>query len=319
MGLFQTHQLVGLLLAIVLFFSFVFVPISDEHPDANRMLAVAAFTACFWVFEVIPLPAASLLPMGLIPLVGVSSSPTVAESYFNWVQMLVVAILIMNTAFEKVELLDRLGLVALSRIGVGNPAIVLAMFCGIAWSASMFFSVTATTGLLAPLALTIVDTARRQVTDKGGTARDLEHCERFGVGLLLGICCSSTAGGLATLIGSPPNMVLAGQDVIEGQIDFVTYMSFGMPVSFTLECIIYGIAYTGFVKGVQVELDDTELHASLAKLGPLTRDEKGARRPHPNQACDPPRLSSSSAAPAPSASGPPRSWLSSRLPILAQL
>ena len=275
LGIFQLHNLIGLVLAIILFFSFVFVQISDEHPKANRMLAVTAFTACFWVFEVIPLPAASLIPMALMPFTGIDSTERVAGSYFNGVQMLVIAILIMNTAFEKVKLLDRLGLVALSQVGVSNPALVLAMFCFIAWAASMFCSVVAVSGLLAPLAINIADAARRQVTDKGGTARDLEHCERFCTGLLLGICCSCSAGGLATLIGSPPNLVLAGQDVIEGQIDFAVYLAFAMPVSITLVSIIYGVIYLGLVRGVQVELESTEIRASLAKLGPLNRDEKG--------------------------------------------
>ena len=277
LGMFQGYQLFGLVLAVVLATTFGNLDISTEHPLANRMLAITSFVACFWVFEVLPLSISSLLPMVLLPMANVSSSAAVAQSYFNWVQMLVIGILIINVAFDKVKLLNRLGLLTLCGVGVGNPALVLAVFCGFSWFASMFFSVTSTTALLTPLACTIVDTARRQVTARGGKGRDLEHCERLSTGLLLAICCSSTAGGVGTIIGTPPNSVLAGQDIVAGKIDFVSWLSFGLPVSTLLVILIFVVTYFTFIRGVQVELDDADLRAALEALGPLNRDEKGTR------------------------------------------
>jgi hypothetical protein len=83
-ALFETRQLIGIGLALVLSVTFGLIPLSEEHPKAHLMLAVGAFVATFWVFEVLPLPISGILPLVLMPIAGVADGNEVASWFWTW-------------------------------------------------------------------------------------------------------------------------------------------------------------------------------------------------------------------------------------------
>lgn len=274
--LFEKRHIIGMVVATTLAAIAGSTPLSDEWPQAHTMLAIGAFVACFWVFEVLPLAVGGMLPWVLIPAANLASSAQVANWSFGWLQVMMIGAFLVNAAIEHVNLHTRIATAVLVRVGVDSPTVVLAVFMMLAWVLSMIISNTATTVMLSPLAIGIIETAAEKVAassaaDKEGRLRSLE---RFSNGLLLGICYGATAGGLGTLIGSAPNLVLAQQPIMANQIDFVNYMAFGLPVSTVVGLIAFSVLHLSFLRGVSVELGDEMLRTKLAELGPMSSDEK---------------------------------------------
>ena len=164
-----------------------------------------------------------------------------------------------------------------------RPWVVLMTFMGLAWILSMFCSNTATTVMLVPFARSLLDTAKVQVQASIDESRNpnakemgmgkLAALRRFELGVLLGICYAATVGGIATLIGTAPNGVLAGQPILAGQVDFANWFAFAFPISLFMILVVYLTLYVMYIHGVTISLDATELSAARDALGPLTRDE----------------------------------------------
>jgi len=131
---------------------FMFLEVSDEEPQSNDMIAILCLVATFWVFEVLPLPVTSLLPLVLMPFAGIMSSKAASASYWGWVQMLFLGAFIVDIAIEQVNLHRRIALAFLMKVGVGYPAITALAFGTVSYSMSMWCSNTATTMMLTPFA-----------------------------------------------------------------------------------------------------------------------------------------------------------------------
>ena len=279
-GVFEPKQLVGLAVATILCIVFASIPLSDDAccKKAHTMLGIGAFVCSFWVFEVLPLPVSSLLPIVMMPLAGITTSAKTATFFWDWLQMMMIGAFLVNAAIEQSNLHMRVALTALTAAKVSSPTQVLLVFMFLAWFLSMVVSNTATTVMLCPLAIGILETSRElieaRVTAPIEKEARLESLNRFQNGLLLGICYSATAGGLGTIIGSAPNFVLIGMDIIADQIDFVTWMMFGLPVSIVVLLLVFLVLYFSFLHGSSVEMDCSVLDKKKAELGPMSRDEK---------------------------------------------
>ncbi|CAE8630340.1 unnamed protein product [Polarella glacialis] len=158
-GIFGKTQLLGLFLGLLMALVSVSWQFAPERPLANRMLAVTLFVASCWVFEVLPLPVTSLLPMALIPFSGIKSSEEVAQSYWNWISMLFVGAFVVDAAIEHVELPKRVALNMLAKVGVSRPWAVMATFLFLSYALSMFCSNVATALMLVPFATALLDAA----------------------------------------------------------------------------------------------------------------------------------------------------------------
>ena len=143
-GVFDTKQLVGLVVATVLCTVFASIPLSDDAccEKAHTALAIGAFVCSFWVFEVLPLPVSSLLPMVMAPLAGIATSPEIASFFWDWLQMMMIGAFLVNAAIEQSNLHMRVALTALTAAKVSSPVQVLLVFMFLAWFLSMVVSNT---------------------------------------------------------------------------------------------------------------------------------------------------------------------------------
>jgi solute carrier family 13 (sodium-dependent dicarboxylate transporter), member 2/3/5 len=184
--------------------------------DAAWAAATAGLCATWWVLEPIPIPATSLVPLVALPLTGVVPHDQVARSYGDWIILLLLGGFILSTAVERSGAHRRLAFGMVRLTGGKGRRLVLGFMLASA-VCSMWISNTATTLMLLPVAIAVV----KEVGDK-----------RLAIPLLLGIAYSASIGGLATPIGTPPNVIFMG--MYEGetgvQVSFIEWMGIGLPV-----------------------------------------------------------------------------------------
>jgi len=259
----------GLIVGIILYFVCITLELDEAYPKANDMLALTVLVSIFWIFEVLPLPATALIPVVLMPFSGISSSTVASTSYWGWVQMLFLGAFLVDIAVEHVDLHKRIALKVLLKVGVKRPWVVVLAFMMISYFLSMWCSNTATAVMLVPFATGLIESAAS--TCEGEAAR--ASSRKFAVSVLLAIAYGSSCGGMATLIGTPPNGVLAGLDVVKGQIGAIEWFRFAFPVSVLVVAIAFLTICFCSLRGVSLELDEAVVRSAHRDLGPFNRDE----------------------------------------------
>ena len=191
-------------------------------PAARAVAAVAAWMALWWMFEVVPLAVTALLPIPLFPLLGVSSAADVTRSYAHHLVFLFLGGFMIALAMERWRLHRRLALQIVLQVGGGPRRLVLGFMLATAFL-SMWISNTATTMMMVTIGMALL---HQQQED--GVA-----CEGLGPALMLGIAYAASIGGIATLIGTPPNAILAGvtETQLGMEISFYKWMLFALPLS----------------------------------------------------------------------------------------
>jgi solute carrier family 13 (sodium-dependent dicarboxylate transporter), member 2/3/5 len=193
---------------------------------AWRTTAVAALMAVWWVTEAIPIPATALVPLVLFPVIGVRPIGEVAPAYANPVIFLFMGGFVLALAMERCDLHRRIALRVVRFVGMKPHLLILGFMVATAFL-SMWVSNTATTVMMLPIALSVVHLVRsREVREQTAAERNL------GLGLMLGVAYASSIGGLATLIGTPPNALLAAfmLETYGVQIGFAEWMLVGVPL-----------------------------------------------------------------------------------------
>jgi len=187
----------GFALGLVVFFAILlFVNLVPEKPAATATLAVAMLMAVWWVFEVAPLGITALLPVFLYPLLGIMNGKTVSSVYFNDIIFLFVGGFIVAIAMQRWNLHRRIAIRILMFTGTSPLKILLGFMLATAFL-SMWISNTATTMMMIPILLSIIEELSETM--------DKKSADKFTVGLLLGVAYSASIGGVATLVGTPPN------------------------------------------------------------------------------------------------------------------
>ncbi len=199
-------------------------PPASMEPAAWKVSAIAVLMATWWITEAIPLSATALLPLLLLPLLDIMPIERAAAPYANPVIFLFLGGFIIAAALQKSGLHLRIALNIL-RIGGIEPRRVIGAFMVTTAFLSLWVSNTATVAMMLPLALSVITVVEQQHTS---TKRDLS----FAPVLLLGLAYAANIGGLGTLIGSPPNALLAGflATTWSIQISFLDWMLVGIPV-----------------------------------------------------------------------------------------
>lgn len=202
----------------------------------RRCLAVAAWMAAWWITEAIPVSATALLPLVLLPGLGITTAKAAAAQYADEIIFLFMGGFILGIAMERSGLHKRLALGTLSVVGTRPPMMVAGVMAATACM-SMWVSNTATTIMMLPIATSVIAMTERLAG--AGTDRARWHpadVERFGLCMLLGIAYAASIGGLATPIGSPPNGVfLQSAELLLGkQIGFSDWMMIGLPLAIIL-------------------------------------------------------------------------------------
>jgi sodium-dependent dicarboxylate transporter 2/3/5 len=241
-------------------------------PAGARTLGCAFLMAAWWIGSRLPLAVPSLVPLAAFPLLGITDSKTVAAPYADRMVMLLLCGFLLALAVEKWNLHRRIALSVLVTFGKG-PISLSAAVMGIAAVLSMWISNTATTLMMLPIVAALVTQAAAQNEDR-------EANRRFGLLLLLGLAYAASIGGMATPVGTPPNLIFAGQfaesfpDLPE--ITFIDWMRIGVPVAAVMLVLAWGLL--NFVllpvrKGYRLG-DRSALRKQLSGLGRWTTAEK---------------------------------------------
>lgn len=239
---------------------------------AWKTASIGAWMAIWWVTEAVPISATALLPLVLFPIFGIIGINEAAAPYANPVIFLFFGGFILAAAFERTGLHRRLALSLLSAVGT-RPDRIVGGFMLAGGIISMWVSNTATVLMLLPLVNSLLHrvdlrlpptTASRSVSD-------------FEKALLLGIAYAATIGGLGTLVGTPPNALLAGflAQTHNVRVSFLDFMLIGGPI------VVIGLPITWFVltrvvyrmRGADTPIDSAMVAAERRRLGPASRQE----------------------------------------------
>lgn len=260
---------VGLLLGPLLFCLLFLIPLPEGmSPNARAVAAITVLMAVWWISEAIPMAATALLPIVLFPVLGVMSTASTTSSYANHLIYLFLGGFLIAMAMQKWNLHRRIALQTIRIVGVSPSRTVLGFMLATAFL-SMWISNTATAMMMLPIGLAVISSQ---------SAGDNTVDQSFAAALMLGIAYAASIGGVATLIGTPPNAILAGvlEKMSGTTIGFADWLLFAFPLSALMLALAWlyltRVAYPGkrAGNGQTREL----IVQQLRELGPLSRQEK---------------------------------------------
>jgi len=270
----ETYQIVGRILGPGIFVVMLF---ADQwqgvmSTEAWRVAAVGMWMAVWWATEAIPVPVTAFLPIIIFEPLGISSIRDAAVPYANPIIYLFLGGFMMALAIERWELHRRIALAILDRTGTDGKRLI-GGFMLVCAGLSMWMTNTATTMMLLPIVLSVIGVIRDNVPD---LSEQQQH--DFQIAMLLGLAYSASIGGLATLIGTPPNALLVGfmAENYGIEISFARWMLVGIPVSAVMLPIAW-IALTKFLFPVNIPASDAvrdHLHQLREELGAMTTPER---------------------------------------------
>jgi sodium-dependent dicarboxylate transporter 2/3/5 len=264
--------LLGPLLFILLL---IIIPEGFISANAYKVLALAGWIICWWVTEAVPFPVTALLPLILFPLSGVMPMSQSAVPYANPIIFLFMGGFFIALALEKHRLHERIALNLIKLTGTSGNGIILGFMMATAFI-SMWISNTATAMMMMPIALSVV---KLIIPNKDEIRDGLVTAERnFALGLMLVVGYAATLGGLATIIGTPPNVVFVGllNDFNGQKISFGQWMLVGVPVALVLltsnYLIVTRILFPNKID--KIKGSDELIKNKLSDLGSLRKEEK---------------------------------------------
>ena len=210
--------------------------------SASITLGIALWTALWWIFEAVPIPVASLLPLSLLPLFGILEPKVVGEKYGHPLVLLLLGGFLLSKAMEKSGAHRRIALMMVNACPPGEKFLILGFMVATAFL-SMWISNTATTLMMLPMAMAVIQNSRS---------------EALKVPLLLGIAFAANVGGIGTPIGTPPNLVMMGayKDLGHPELSFTEWMKFGVPVTVTMVLFIWLWLSRGITGKERIALPD---------------------------------------------------------------
>lgn len=261
----------GLLAGIIIFIIFYITGSPEDIPEtAWSTSAIALMMAVFWITEALPISATALLPVIFLPLLGVSNVKTVTASYAHPLVFLFLGGFILAQSLQKWNLHKRIALNIIKFIGFNPQGIILGFMISAAFL-SMWISNTATALMMLPIAL-----SASQVIENTSGAEE-KDINNFSIVLMLSIAYACSLGGVATLIGTPPNALMAAymQENYNVNIGFAQWMLVGVPFSIIAIPIAY-LLLTKLIYPVKLKLISQVdiISQELMKLGPASKQEK---------------------------------------------
>lgn len=237
--------------------------------EAYHVLAGTLWISIWWVTEAVPLAATALVPIIVFPLTGALDITETTSSFGHKYIFLYLGGFIIAIAIEKWHLHKRIALYIINIIGSNISRIILGFMMATAFL-SMWISNTATSVMMLPIGMAIVSQFKKDTGDLIG--------DSFGKALMLAIAYSASIGGVATLIGTPPNLVLAGilEELYGVKITFMQWVSFGFPVSAILVFICWKYLTKSAFNFDKVEFPGgkEEISRMLHALGRISFEEK---------------------------------------------
>ncbi len=267
----SNFKLIALLLGPIVAFLFLFIPEpAGMDKEAWTLIALILWMVIWWLSEAVPIPVTALIPIPLMPLLGIGDMKDVASQYSNPIIFLFLGGFMMASAMQKWGLHKRIALKIVSLVGT-NPTKVIGGFMLATAFLSMWISNTSATIMMYAVALSVIDFVARKTKDE-------KVLRSFGVALMLGIAYSGTIGGVGTLIGTPPNALLASylSSSYGIKIDFFTWMTFGIPIVVLMLPLAWVLLTKLIFPTGQLNIGNinTLINEELKQLGSITKPEK---------------------------------------------
>ncbi|TAJ45477.1 SLC13 family permease [Methanofollis fontis] len=270
---------IGKVLGALVFLVLVFAPISEDiiPVPARYVAAVTLLMIIWWITEAIPLEATALLPVVLFPLLGVLSPTEATAPYADKIIFLFMGGFIIAMSMQRWGLHRRIALNIINVVGTSPRRLILGFMIATAFL-SMWLSNTATAMMMIPIAIAIIATVIPNATTH---LKDMTEEQRhFSEALVISIAYAANIGGIATLIGTPPNGIFVAQMKTlfpaAPAIDFFSWMKFGVPlvaifIPVTWLWLTYG-SYRHLPAKISHARDIIDHH--IENIGPMTRGER---------------------------------------------
>ncbi len=234
--------------------------------------------AGWWLTEALPLAATALLPLALLPLLGVSTLRSAATGYADEIIFLFLGGFLLGRGFEKSGLHRRVALLTLKAVGVRPGAVIAGVMLATAVISS-WVSNTATAIMMLPIAVSLIGFVEHSIAsnkqDQSGW--DEEQVSKFSIALLLGLAYAASIGGIGTLIGTPPNMQFAtnAREVTGEAFPFARWMLVGVPMVLLLLPMAWGLLVLVLyrVKAKRIPGGREFVRGEVKKLGALRLPE----------------------------------------------
>jgi sodium-dependent dicarboxylate transporter 2/3/5 len=258
----------GLFIGILVFFVVLLLPTpSGMSYEAKSVAAIVLMMSIWWVTEAIPIYATALVPLALYPLLLILPAKETVDNYSHNHIFMMMGGFFLGKAIESQNLHKRIALVIINIFGISRKRILLSMMFATSFLSMWIANVTAVV-MMFPIALSII------------TKEEEENSENssFGTAIMLGIAYSATIGGLATLIGTPTNLILVG--VMEKlfpdapPISFMGWLKIGLPVFIVFFPVFYFFLARYFKVSGNLSNNDTIIKDELKGLGKIKRGEK---------------------------------------------
>jgi sodium-dependent dicarboxylate transporter 2/3/5 len=222
-----TYQKVGVLLGPAVAVVMLATGPPETLPqDGWNTAAMGLLMAIWWATEAVPIAVTALLPLVFFPLLGIADIDRAAAPFANKVIFLFLGGFVIALAMQRWNLHHRIALTVLQHAGRNGRTLVGGFMLACAML-SMWVSNTSTTMMMLPIAISVIEVIRRSVP--GQTEKDSAH---FCLALLLGVAYAASIGGLATLVGSPPNAMMAAflRENYAIEVDFAHWLLVGLPL-----------------------------------------------------------------------------------------
>jgi sodium-dependent dicarboxylate transporter 2/3/5 len=259
-------QILGPLLAVLIW---TFTNLDPARPEVSQMAGIAIWMCVWWFTEAVGLAVTALVPVLMIPVLGIADVKSVSQQYSDSIIFLFIGGFMLAFAIEKWQFHKRIALKILSLVGK-NPGTILFGVMISTYLISNWISNTATTMMLFSAVFALIQETKHHIG---------QHQKKFSAALLLGLAFSATVGGLATPVGTPPNMYFfkAYKENFPGdqELNFLKWSMIGFPISFSFLMIVFTVLYLYFIRGkVELGIGRAYFRESYKSLGKFSREEK---------------------------------------------
>uniref|UniRef100_A0A7S4EWX3 Citrate transporter-like domain-containing protein n=1 Tax=Chrysotila carterae TaxID=13221 RepID=A0A7S4EWX3_CHRCT len=252
--------------------------IDDEEPDIGRTAYMMGIMAAYWTSEALPIAVTSLLPVVMLPLMGVLPAEHVCQQYFKDNNFLFFGGLVVAASLEAVHMHQRIALRVLLLFGTRPHQLLFGFMVGTAFL-SMWMNNTATTAMMMPIAEAVLGQLESIAESDGASTTNARLIKYLGKALMLGVAWAANIGGMATLTGTGPNIVLAGgYDALFPEsepLSFATWIGFAAPISALLVLAAWAMLMLAYVPRSTRQAYDADytrmvIARQYSELGPIS-------------------------------------------------
>jgi len=245
-----------------------------NHSMAS-VCGIAVWMIIWWISELVPMGITAMIPIVAFPLLGISTTAATISNFANPTLYLFLGGFMLAIGMEKTGLHERIALFILKLFGKNTQGLIFGFFLA-TYLLSMWVSNTATALMMLPMARSVIVLLRSSFHGKE-SSKDGKH---FALLLMLGIAYAANIGGVATLIGTPPNVVMKGyiESILHRPLQFGTWMLLGIPLSFGMLVFTYLFLSRVMYRIGLKEIDGARdlIEKKWLELGRMSREEKQA-------------------------------------------